>query len=68
MKLSKDTYLISRATLEKAMAALTNNHTRTTGDGGEDNNDDIIEAEAALLAEVRAQETVDARLADAKST
>ena len=57
MKLIKESYLISRETVEKCMDALGDNW---FGNDGEDeyNNDDIIEADNALKKEVQAQNEI----------
>lgn len=55
MKLKKDTYQISRATLEKVLAVLNANHASMGLDEDEHNNDDIIEAQEQLEAELSKQ-------------
>lgn len=60
MELKKDSYIISKSTLEKVLNALSNNWFTTSADSDgytEDfNNDDVIEADELLKAEVEKQQ------------
>ena len=60
MKLSRESYVVSRATLEKVLSALGDNwfSTATDDDGYSEsyNNDDVIEADKLLQGELQAQE------------
>jgi hypothetical protein len=55
VKLKKEKYEVSAATLEMVMNALAANWFRSDGED-EWNNDDVIDADNALRAEVEAQE------------
>jgi hypothetical protein len=54
-----ESYRISRATVEKVMAALERHRSGPTFDGDEDNNDEVIEAHDALSAELKLQASED---------
>lgn len=60
MKLTLGKYTVSRKTLELVLSALGNNHFTAVDDGDgymdSDNNDDVIEADNKLQAEIAAQE------------
>jgi hypothetical protein len=56
VELTKKEYIISKETLEIVLKALGNNWFVSTGDGDEDNNDEIIAADRVLQAEISAQQ------------
>ena len=55
MELEKKEYQISAKTIEMVLSALGNNWFIDLGDGEEDNNDEIIEADKTLRTEVETQ-------------
>jgi hypothetical protein len=56
MKLTKEKYTVSRATLEEVIDALNNNWFVSVGDGEEYNNEDVISAQHSLEDELKRQE------------
>ena len=56
MKLTKESYLISKGLAQQLLSVLGERWFISRGDGDQDNDDDVIAADKALQAEIEKQE------------